>query len=113
LSYHYSHAQKYKEKELFYKVHSAQKVLKLGYIDDVYSYLYSAVTLTVDIEQLTDILHIVQSAILTIVAKTSIGLHSSPQTPQKAALTAELPTKFTHLETNVKEKINVVKIASS
>jgi hypothetical protein len=120
LSYHYSHAHKYQEKELFYKINSAQKVLKLGYYDDVHTYLESAITLTVDIKQLTDILNIVQLTVAIIATSgpksptrhrrpSMTGILLSPnQTPRKAAQTAELPNKFTQLETNVKIKMEEI-----
>jgi hypothetical protein len=124
LGYHYSQAQKYEEKELFYKINSAQKVLTLGYFDDVYTYLQGAVTLTLDIEQLSNILNITQLAIATIATSGPMSprsnrrpsitgtLLSPTATPRGAARTAELPTKFTRLETHLKEKIEAIKDSS-
>jgi hypothetical protein len=131
LSYHYSNAHDHQEKEVFYKIKSAQKVLPLGYYDDVYTYLQSALTLTTKPEELAAIKDIVGRALFTIAATgprsarahrrpslDSLRLSALPKnseeecplnnTPRTAAHIAELPSKLNQLEAYVVAKMEAV-----
>ena len=68
LSYHYTHAHGFPEKEILYKIKSAEKVLPLGYYDDVYGYLDSAASLANNPEELKQINNLLEVAIFTIAA---------------------------------------------
>lgn len=122
LSFHYSLVQDQKEKQVFYKIKSAQKVLPLGYFDDMYGYLESAVALTPSFDDLVTIRNLLEVANFTMAVNgprslrehrrpslTSIDLNfgccssdATPlATPRTEAVLAELPNRFQSLSQKV------------
>lgn len=140
LCYHYSQAMDYQEKVVYYQIKSAQKVLPLGYFDDVYGYLEKASSLTTSLGDLYEIKDMLEVAILSIAESgpRSARAHRRPSleisptltssvltmlkkqgsdtslapTPRTASQLAELPSKYYQLEALVKDKIVAVSAAA-
>ena len=127
LNYHYTHAHDQHEKELFYKLKSAEKVLALGYFDDLHGYLESAVPLSTDLATLLHIKSLVDAAISTIAVSgprsprhhrrpsldNLIPTEDSvpPDTPRKLETLAQIPVKVEQLRVKVAALIEKYDVA--